>query len=640
MNIGILAHVDAGKTSLTERLLLHAGVIDRLGSVDAGSTQTDSLELERRRGITIQSAVVSFTVRGQRVNLIDTPGHSDFVAEVERALRVLDGAVLVVSAVEGVQAQTRVLMRTLRGLGTPVIVFVNKVDRAGARYEQVLAELRELLGLDCVAMNSVSGLGTRDASVRRFSWHDKEFLEQLALADERLLASYVDDPVRVSEQDCLRALRGASPVYFGSAVTGVGVAELVDGVLRLLRPQEPTTDALRASVFKVERGRAGEKVAYARVHTGVLRARSVVPLHRRDPSGAVLELTGRVTGVEVFEHGAATVPAEAGPGRIAKVRGLREVRVGDQLGSAEPLPAGGFFAPPRLETVVRAPDRAALHEALRQLAEQDPLINLSRHADGEMSVRLYGEVQKEVIADTLAETFGVLAEFEPTSTVFVERPVGVGEAVEEMDFSGRLLFYATVGLRVQPAPPGSGVSFQRAVELGGLPLAFHKAIEESVRDTLRQGLHGWEVVDCAVTLTRTGYASPISAAGDFRKLTPLVLMQALRQAGTTVLEPLDEFEAEVPADCANPVLLALAECGAQVRDSRIRAATCVIGGVLPTSAVHGLEQRVPALTRGEGVVLSRFHGHRPYRGPAPHRPRTGANPLDRGEYLLHTFGRG
>ena len=194
LNLGILAHVDAGKTSLTERLLFAAGIIDEIGSVDDGNTQTDSMALERRRGITIKSAVVSFTIGDRTVNLIDTPGHPDFIAEVERVLSVLDGAVLVLSAVEGVQAQTRILMRVLNRLRIPTLIFVNKVDRGGARYEDLIADISARLSASIVTMGSVSDLGTRDATAVAFGPDDVEFVERLVELDDDLTAAYLSSP--------------------------------------------------------------------------------------------------------------------------------------------------------------------------------------------------------------------------------------------------------------------------------------------------------------------------------------------------------------------------------------------------------------------------------------------------------------
>lgn len=272
VNIGILAHVDAGKTSLTERLLYTAGVIDRVGSVDRGDTQTDLHELERQRGITIRSAVVSFTVGDVKVNLIDTPGHPDFISEVERALGVLDGVVLVLSAVEGVQAQTRLLMRTLITMGMPVILFVNKIDRMGARYGDLLDSIRAGLTPAVIPMSWVDGLGTPQARAVCRRVEDEDFATELAEAlaehDDAFLARYLDDDTTLTEQDyaveLVRQTRVAQlyPVFFGSAVTGTGITELVDGITSYLPLNSGEVEgALRGTVFKIERGWAGEKVA-------------------------------------------------------------------------------------------------------------------------------------------------------------------------------------------------------------------------------------------------------------------------------------------------------------------------------------------------------------------------------------------
>src|SRR5690349_917265 len=260
LNLGILAHVDAGKTSLTERLLHAAGVIDEIGRVDDGSTQTDSLALERRRGITIKSAVVSFPLDGVTVNLIDTPGHPDFIAEVERVLGVLDGAVLVVSAVEGVQPQTRVLMRTLRRLDIPTLLFVNKIDRRGAREAELLDALRERLTPAIVPMGTTSALGTRDAVFTPYDEQDPAYtgplVDALAEASDAFLQAFVDGSA--SNGRLRRELRRQSragrvhPVFFGSAITGAGVAEVVRGIRELLPARTPDVDGpLSGTVFKV-----------------------------------------------------------------------------------------------------------------------------------------------------------------------------------------------------------------------------------------------------------------------------------------------------------------------------------------------------------------------------------------------------
>ena len=305
LNLGILAHVDAGKTTLTERLLYAAGVIDRIGSVDAGTTQTDSLALERQRGITIKSAVVSFAVGGVTVNLIDTPGHPDFIAEVERVLSVLDGAVLVISAVEGVQPQTRVLMRALRRLRIPALLFVNKIDRAGAAEERVLRSIAARLSPAVVPMGSASGLGTRAAGFT--PWGDADagarvrLAEIMAERDEGILAAYIDDELglpyaRLRQELAVQTRRGlVYPVFFGSAATGAGMPALMAGLTELLPtgtgdPGGPVS----GRVFKIERGPGGEKLAYVRTFSGTIRTRDRVHDAARGPGDGRLGRAGRI----------------------------------------------------------------------------------------------------------------------------------------------------------------------------------------------------------------------------------------------------------------------------------------------------------------------------------------------------------
>ncbi|MEQ8144972.1 translation factor GTPase family protein [Streptomyces sp. OP7] len=651
LNLGILAHVDAGKTSLTERLLHTAGVIDELGSVDDGSTTTDTLALERRRGITIKSAVVSFPLDDITVNLLDTPGHPDFVAEVERVLGVLDGAVLVLSAVEGVQAQTRVLMRVLRRLSLPTLIFVNKIDRRGAREADLLREMAARLTPALAPMGTTEGLGTPRA--RFVPGVQPAALDALTEHDDGLLAAYVDGTLT---QDRLRdalvtQTRQAlvHPVHFGSAATGAGVDALLTGVRELLPPaggdpQGPVSGA----VFKVERGPAGEKIAYARLFSGTLRARDRVPFGAGDTT------EGRVTGVSVFGRGTGTRADAVEAGGIARLWGLTDVRVGDAIG--EPAKEHGhFFAPPTLETVVvpgDGVDPGRLHLALAQLAEQDPLIGL-RHDERrrETSVSLYGEVQKEVVQATLAEEYGLDVTFRGTTPLCVERLAGPGEAAEFIKQDGNP-FIATVGLRVDPAPPGTGTDFRLEVELGAMPYAFFKAVEDTVRTTLGQGPHGWQVTDCAVTMTHCGYwprqshahqrfdKSMSSTGADFRGLTPLVLMDALRRAGTVVHEPVHRFRIEAPADTLGALLPALGGLGAVPRTTGTRGALGVLDGTVPAARVRELEQRLPGLTRGEGELETRFGHYAPVtHGPVPHRPRTDHNPLNRREYLLNVVRR-
>ncbi|MGI8768184.1 MAG: GTP-binding protein [Propionibacteriaceae bacterium] len=656
LNLGIVAHVDAGKTSLTERLLYAAGVIDRIGSVDDGSTQTDTLALERRRGITIKSAVVSFVVGDVTVNLIDTPGHPDFIAEVERVLSVLDGAVLVVSAVEGVQAQTGVLMRTLIRLKIPTLIFVNKLDRSGADPARVLQSMISRLDPGMIAMDTASDLGTQAASSHPFGLADTTFtarlLEQLAEHDESLLAAYVDDDTHVSYRRLRTELATQTrqtlvhPVFSGSAITGAGVDALTAGIAELLPvPIGDPGGPARGTVFKIERNEGGQKLAYVRMFTGTLRIRDRVRFGGR---------TAKITGISVFSGGTTVDRSMVRAGQIGKISGLTDVQIGDVIGPVESTGAAHYFAPPALETVVlpvRATDRGGLHLALSQLAEQDPLINV-RQDDlrQEISVSLYGEVQKEVIASTLADDFGIEVIFRATTTICIERPTGIGSAVERIKDEGNP-FLATVGLRIEPAPVDSGVEFRLEVERGAMPPAFFRAVEETVRATLHQGLYGWQVTDCVVTMTHSGYCprqshahavfdkSMSSSGRDFRQLTPLVLLAALRLGGSTVCEPIQRFHLEVPADAVEPLLPLLARLGGVTRVLEPAGSSFLLEGEIPAAQVHVLQLELPVLSHGEGLLEASFDHYLPVRGERPTRSRTDHNPLDRNEYLLQVERR-
>jgi ribosomal protection tetracycline resistance protein len=616
LNLGILAHVDAGKTTLTERLLYAAGVIDILGSVDKGTTRTDSLALEQQRGITIKSAVVSFEIGDVTVNLIDTPGHPDFIAEVERVLSVLDGCVVVVSAVEGVQPQTRVLMRALQRLDVPTLLFVNKIDRAGADPEPVLDEIEQRLTPDVVPMGSADGLGTRAASFASFGFADRALAERSRAGE-------------------------LHPVFFGSALTGAGVEEVTHGIAQLLPARTGDGDGpLSARVFKIERGPAGDRIAYTRVFSGTVTVRDRFE-------------AGKVTAIRVFADGDAVQREAVHAGEIARLWGLSEIQIGDWLGE----PQGGVehrFAPPTFESVVEPADPEEgqrLSVALAQLAEQDPLIDVRQDdTRGAISASLYGEVQREVIEATLANQYGLEVAFRDTTTICVERPTGSGEAVEILNTPTNP-FHADLGLHIESAAPGSGIE---VVATPGLdprdaPLytfktfdAFVEHMGEYVRLALAEGLFGWQVTDCVVTVTKIAYSladgppsrrGPMPTSRDMKRLTPLVLMQALAQAGTAVCEPVFRIAAEVPTEAIGQMLAALGRLGAGATMPSTRGELSVLEATLPASRVQELRRQLPGLTGGEGVIDSEFAGYQPVTGEPPIRKRLTPDPRNLAEYL-------
>ncbi|KKZ86059.1 GTP-binding protein [Rhizobium phaseoli] len=645
MNLGILAHVDAGKTSLTEGLLFNAGVIDKPGSVDCGDTQTDTLELERQRGITIRAAVVSFAIGGRTVNLIDTPGHPDFIAEVDRVLGLLDAAVVVVSAVEGVQAQTRVLVRALRRLGVPFVFFVNKVDRLGARYGEVMEALAAQLVVRPIAMSSVIDAGSKLARVEALDPGNEPLFSALCEAlgenDEALLDGYVLAPERLTRERLGSALadqvaRGlVHPVFAGAAMTGAGVPALASAIAAILPERHPDPDGpVAGKIFKIERGWGGEKLCYVYLASGTVRLRQYLDL----PKGPE-----RVTAIQLFQAGRSHGAESFGAGQIARVSGLAGARIGDAVGGDLGAAGRAHFAPPTRETRVlarRPSERAGLWLALREVAEQDPLINLDRNEEAdEVFVSLYGEVQKEVIQATLLADFGLEASFEESTVILAERPAAIGSGLQIL-FKEPNPFLATIGLRVEPRPAEAGNSFALEVDVGQMPVAFYRAVEETVFETLKQGIFGWQVIDCHVAMTAARHSSPASTAADFRQLTPWVLATALSAAQTVLCEPVDRFHLETPAESLSGVLTLLAKFAATTTDSVIADGVAQLEGTLASQMVQSVQQRLPGLTSGAGTMETAFDHYAPLSGPPRRRPRFGPDPFNPVEYLLWLRGSG
>ena len=667
LNLGILAHVDAGKTTLSERLLYTAGAIDHVGSVDAGTTQTDSLELERERGITIRSAVASFLIDDLAVNLVDTPGHPDFIAEVERVLGVLDGAVLVVSAIEGVQPQTPLLFRALQRLGVPTLIFVNKVDRAGANPEGVVETMARRLSPAVIAMTKVHDPGRRDASVEALTADDHAHRgtlgETLAEHDDAILRAYVGDEGGLShrwllEQLAIQTRRGAvHPVFFGSAGRGTGVDVLLAGIAELLVGQAGDPDAaVSGRVFKIERTTGGERVAYARLFAGTLRPRQRIRIGNGEEAKA--------TSIRVFAPAHSTRRDTVMAGEMATIRGLGAVRVGDALGDPPPgQDAVARFPRPALEAVVfpLVPEQAgSLRAALGQLAEQDPLIDVRQDDHrSEIWVSLYGEVQKEVIQATLEREYGVAADFRETTVVCIERPARRGEGEEilhaktKTNITGRSSplstnpFRATLAMRIEPAAFDSGVEVKVDLENRLVPLyiyktsdAFSTQMATYVQEALAEGLAGWQVTDCLVTITDCGYGSPETSAGDFRRLTQLVLAQALDRAGTWVCEPMANLSLEMPSSTAQGVLGTLGRLGGRVTGQFSANGLTRASAVLAVDRVRPFQNQLPGLSMGEGILETRPGGYQPIGSDPPRRERSTPSPLDRDAWLASLAKRG
>jgi len=488
----------------------------------------------------------------------------------------------------------------------------------------------------------VTSPGTHRAGFVVSGADDTEFTtgltELLAEHNDRLLATYVQNEAGVP-YDQLRAelaeqtRRGqVYPVFFGSAITRAGIAQLMAGIAELLPTSDGDPDGpLSGSIFKIERGSRAEKIAYVRIFSGTV--------HVRDRLHFASGLGDQVTAVAVFERGPAHQRKAVSAGQIGMLWGLAETQVGDRIGEAD-NDAGLQFPPPTLESAVvpcDPRDRNRLRVALGQLAEQDPLINLRQDDERqEIYVSLYGAVQKEVIQSTLADDFNVAAMFRETTMIYIERPLGSASALEVLQ-SDRHPYSATVGLHVEPGPVNSGVRFQLDFDPRLVPLYIYKtaghftdAMTQYILHAFEKGLYGWQVTDCVVTMNECSYyigdgptkrvlPTPRTTAADFRMLTPLVLMEALRQAGTVVCQPMARVRLELPAARMGDVLSALARLGAATEMPLLDAELSVITAMLPSAQVRSLQEQLPQLTGGEGVLDTSFGGYEPIHGSFPTR---------------------
>ncbi len=619
-NIGILAHVDAGKTTLTEQLLYAGGAIRRVGSVDEGTSNTDSMDVERERGISVRAASTALEWRGVSVRVVDTPGHADFYAEVERSLRVLDGAILVVSSVEGVQLQTLTIWTALRELRIPTLIFVNKLDRMGSRPGELFNEMRTVLSPAVLPMQIYGDIETRSPFVRP-AYETARGLgilgESLAGTDDALLEKYArnesfdwaDIKPRIVDH-CRRG--SAFPVYFGAAMAGIGVPEVLDAIIDYLPPPVgKPSNPLSAVVFKIETGGPNGRVTHVRIFEGRIGRAEVV-------ASASMEGDERVSRVLKLSVGGEYENVDAlEAGDIGMLFGLRHSKVGHILGSSYAVPDAPVPTEPMLSARI-VPEKAhqwnELLLALRQLEDEDPLLNVEwLEEQREISVRFFGEVQMEIVRDLLHRRFGIDAQFSEPRVLYKETPVGVGESIIEYRTHG----YADIHVRVEPLPLGRGVEFASQVKAEKIYHKFMKQIPEILENSRRKGLQGWEVTDFRFTVLDGHSKYDLGTQpGDFKIVTPLAFSRALEQSGTRLLEPMMDFQISVPERYASQIYRDLVKMRATFADPSPKDGISVFVGQVPFAETFKYTAILYASAHGQGILKTKFAGYAPINSQA------------------------
>ena len=666
-NIGIIAHIDAGKTTTTERILFYTGRTHRMGTVDEGTTVTDWMVQERERGITITAAAVTCFWRDHQINIIDTPGHIDFTAEVQRSLRVLDGAVVVFDGVAGVEPQSETVWRQARSFGVPLIAFINKMDKLGADFAHATETIRERLGANPVTVQWPIG---RESSFRgvvdllemhAVTWVDElgkepviepippeladevrelreQVLEQIVETDDDLMARYLEGE-EIPAADLRRALRRATiagtlvPVLCGSALRNKGVQPLLDAIVDYLpspldippvEGENPRTGEvetrpadvnapLAALAFKVASDPYVGRLVYVRVYSGKLRVGSSV----YNPGKGQTERIGKL--LRMFARDREEIP-ELTAGDIGGVVGLKATFTGDTLcPPTAPIILEPIVFPEPVVFVAIEPKTAAdqeqLHQALRRLAEEDPTFVVRTDENtGQTILAGMGELHLEILVDRLVREFRVEGRVGRPRVAYRETVTtrAEAEAVFDRPISGAPQ-YARVRLAVEPLPSGGGFRFQDPSRGKLLPPPFVKAVEEGCREAMESGvLAGYPLVDVQVTLLDGTWDAEISTELAFKVAGSMAFQRAVEEAKPVLLEPVMRTEVVVPEASLGEVIGDLNSRGATIEGMEQRpGGVRAVQAMVPLGRMFGYATDVRSLTQGRGTFTMEFHHYAP-----------------------------
>ena len=602
MILGILAHVDAGKTTLSEALLHITGAVRKAGRVDHKDAFLDTNEMEKERGITIFSKQARFTsVRGEQqrsYTLLDTPGHVDFSTEMERVLGVLDCAVLVISAADGVNGQVRVLWRLLDHYRVPTCIFVNKMDQDGADRAALLASIRKELGTRCVDV--MPGSGTLADQLE-----SGDVQEEIAVCDDALLDAYLEgEPVSVSQMCRLTAERKLFPVLFGAALREQGVPELLECLDTLLQPPV-YGDTFGAKVFKITRD-GGARLTWMKLTGGRLSVKT--PLAECTDEKGNPE---KVEQIRFYSGDKFETRQEAAAGEVCAVTGLTGTRVGQGIGAE----AGGTeeLLQPVLRCAVILPpgeDLFKAYRSLRTLEEEDPTLHLNYDEEKkEITAQIMGQVQKEILQRMIRERLGLRVSFGDPSIIYKET---IARAVEGVGHFEPLRHYAEVHLLLEPGLPGSGLVFENRCRADVLAVNWQRLIMTHLEEKRHRGvLTGAEITDMKISLLTGRAHLKHTEGGDFRQATYRAVRQGLMMTESVLLEPFYSFRMEIPQESLGRALTDLQQMGANFTQPDLEEGRSVITGSAPVSRIANYAEQLAAYTRGEGQITCTLKGYEP-----------------------------
>lgn len=580
--VGILAHVDSGKTTLSEAMLYTAGKIRKLGRVDHKDAYLDTDAQERERGITIFSKQAVFTYDGMEITLLDTPGHVDFSAEMERTLPVLDYAILVINGMDGVQSHTDTLWKLLKRYEIPTFIFVNKMDMEGTDKDVVFQNIRKKLDGDCVDFSS----GDRD--------------EQIAMADERLLDTYLDSGM-VEVEDIIEAIldRKIFPCFWGSALKLSGVQELLDAMNTYM--VMPAYNAeFGGRIFKISRDAKGERLTYMKVTGGSLKCREQIE-----------GTEGKVNQIRIYSGARYETVEEASAGTVCAVTGLGETSAGQGVGCEQ----GNMFAglEPVLSYKVSYPedkDAVVVLRDIRQLEEEEPELHVEfAQETGEIFVKVMGQVQLQVLTQIIKDRFGYLISFGMGRIIYKET---LAEPVMGVGHFEPLRHYAEVHLLMEPLEPGSGMQFDTICSEDVLDKNWQRLILTHLEEKEYRGvLTGAPITDMKITVTAGRAHQKHTEGGDFRQATYRAVRQGLMMGECRLLEPVYAFRLEIPTEMTGRAMNDITRMHGRFAQPEIEGEMSILTGTAPVATMQEYQQDVTAYTRGQGKLSCTLQGYEP-----------------------------
>lgn len=584
--IGLLAHVDAGKTTLSESMLYLSGRIRQQGRVDHGNAYLDTYELERARGITIFSKQAELVFGELEVTLLDTPGHVDFSAEMERTLRVLDYAILVINGADGVQGHTETLWKLLKQYRIPVFLFINKMDQNGTDAEKLLEELRVKLSGSCIRFGEAED--------------SEEFLENVAMAEEQVLETYLEHgTIERGEISRLIWERKVFPCYFGSALKNIGVKEFLAG-LECYAKERSYPEEFGAKVYKIARDPQGNRLTYLKVTGGVLKVRDLIRYQ---------DVEEKVSQIRIYSGEKYDAVQEVRAGRVCAVTGLTKTYPGEGLG-AEP-PSEGPVLTPVLNYQLILPEGCDTHGMLlklRQLEEEDPELHIVWNEKlGEIHAQLMGEVQTEILQSMIRERFQTEVTFGPGNIVYKET---IKCSVEGVGHFEPLRHYAEVHLLLEPAEPGSGLVFAADCSEDVLDRNWQRLILTHLAEKEHRGvLTGSAITDMKITLVAGRAHLKHTEGGDFRQATYRAVRQGLKSTESVLLEPYYEFRMEIPAEFVGRALTDIQRMAGEFQTPDTEGDFAVITGSAPVSEMRDYQLEVTSYTKGRGRLFCTLKGY-------------------------------